>query len=63
MYQGKSYIIQNVTKQEARNSRGTRLIVEDTEIHSQVQEEETHRGIQEVEIPSEMQDTETTPEA
>lgn len=73
VYQGNAYVIQNVTKRDIRGAyRGTRLIVEDTEIRMQVQkveilpdvqEEGTPFDVQEVEIPSEMQDTEAIPEA
>lgn len=71
VYQGNAYIIQNVTKQERSSARGTRLIVEDTEIHLQVQEvkslpdsqeTETPLDVQEVETLPEIQDTETIPE-
>lgn len=53
IYQGNAYVIQNVMKFDNRSIRGSKLIVEDTEIHLQVQEIKETLQLQETEIPIE----------
>lgn len=56
VYQGKTYVIQNVTKREnCGQYKGARLIVEDTEIHMQVQEKQTPLDARKVDTLPEIQ--------